>query len=175
MNVLSVNKSDSHTFSKYAQASIELVEGLGVKGDAHMDTTNQQDTSNTQSPNLRQVHLIHAELFEEVRKLGFEVKPGELGENITTTGIDLLSLPKDTILKIGDQVKLQVTGLRDPCRQINRFRAGLMNAVTLKDESGEIIGKVGIMSMVLSGGTVKPGDTIEIELPAEPHQRLFCV
>lgn len=175
MNVLSVNKSDSHTFSKYAEASIELVKGLGVKGDAHMGTTNQHDTSNTQSPNLRQVHLIHAELFEEVRELGFDVKPGELGENITTTGIDLLSLPKDTKLSIGEEVVLQITGLRDPCRQINRFKRGLMEAVTVRDASGEIIGKVGIMSMVIAGGTVHAGDSIKIDYPSKPHVALKCV
>ena len=123
-------------------------------------------------PNLRQVHLIHSELFEEVAEKGFKVSPGQMGENISTRGIDLLALPTNTILKIGAEAEIQITGLRNPCSQIDSIQEGLMKAVLDKDEEGNLIRKAGIMGIVLQGGEIKVGDKIEVELPAEPHKKL---
>ena len=123
-------------------------------------------------PNLRQVHLIHEELFAEVGEDGFKVAPGELGENITTRGIDLLALPTGTLLRIGDGALLEVTGLRNPCLQIDLFQDGLLKQVVGRDEAGNIVRKAGIMSVVREGGVVRPGDTIVVELPSEPHRPL---
>ena len=173
--VLSVSVSPTHSFGKGAVSEIVLLTGLGVEGDAHCGTTvkhRSRVAQNPDQPNLRQVHLIHSELFAEVAQKGFHVKPGELGENITTVGIDLLSLPKGALLHIGNQVILEVTGLRNPCGQIDHFQKGLLGAVLDKDENGELIRKSGIMSIVKSGGIVQPDDVITLELPPEPHEKL---
>ena len=121
---------------------------------------------------MRQVHLIHSELFDELKQKGFDVAPGQMGENITTKGIDLLGLPKDTILLIGNKSKIKITGLRNPCNQINSIKNGLMNAVIDKDKDGNIIRKSGIMGIVIEGGAVSVGDEISIELPAKPYVKL---
>ena len=121
------------------------------------------------SPNLRQVHLIHAELHEELRAAGFSVAPGQIGENVTTRGIALLGLPTGTRLHLGAAAVVEVTGLRNPCRQLDQFQAGLTAALMGHDENGKLIRKAGIMSIVLAGGDIRPGDPIEIELPPEPH------
>lgn len=95
--VISVSKSDEHTFSKQVLHSITLIAGDGVEGDAHCGKTVQHRSrvkADPTQPNLRQVHLIHSELFEELKEQGFDVAAADLGENITTRGIDLLSLPK---------------------------------------------------------------------------------
>jgi MOSC domain-containing protein YiiM len=123
-------------------------------------------------PNLRQVHLIHEELFAEVARAGYEVSPGDLGENITTSGIDLLGLPVGTLLHIGAEAVVEVTGLRNPCLQIDSFRSGLLKQVVGRDEDGNVVRKAGIMSIVVHGGEVRPGDPIRVELPAEPHRPL---
>lgn len=153
---------------------IDIVAGLGVAGDAHAGTTVKHRSRvavDPTQPNLRQVHLIASELLDEVNGQGFEVTPGALGENITTQGIDLIGLPRGTILAIGE-VRLSVTGLRNPCSQIDKFRPGLLKLMVGKREDGTPLLRTGIMTIVLEGGSVRAGDAIEIVLPAEPHIRL---
>ena len=176
--VLAVSRSAAYTFSKPNQGSIRLLAGLGVEGDAHMGETVKHRFRVAQDPtqpNLRQVHLIHAELFTELRRAGFDVSPGQIGENIATLGIDLLSLPTGTRLHIGESAVVEVTGLRNPCSQLDTFQTGLMKAVLGCDENGNLIRKAGVMSIVLVGGEVKPGDSIVVELPPEPHKPLEVV
>jgi MOSC domain-containing protein YiiM len=127
------------------------------------------------APNLRQVHLIHAELFDELRPKGFVVQPGELGENVTTRGLDLLALPTGTKLQLGDSAVVEITGLRNPCVQIDRFQPGLMAATLDKDVAGHLIRKAGVMAIVLSGGDVRPGDAIRVQLPDGPQRPLQVV
>ncbi|MBC7983304.1 MAG: MOSC domain-containing protein [Candidatus Obscuribacterales bacterium] len=173
--VTAVSCSDSHTFSKANRFSIRLVAGLGVEGDVHSGATvkhRSRVAKNSAQPNLRQIHLIHAELHEELSERGFSVGAGELGENITTRGIDLLHLPTGTRLHIGSDAIVEVTGLRTPCGQIDHFQKGLMAAVLDRDAAGQLIRKTGVMSIVLAGGDVYVGDVIRIELPAELHRRL---
>jgi MOSC domain-containing protein YiiM len=126
-------------------------------------------------PNLRQVHLIHAELFDELQEAGFSVCAGQMGENVTTRGIDLLSLPAGTRLLIGRTALVEITGLRNPCVQIDRFRKGLMKAVLDRDGDGNLVRKAGVMGIVVRGGEVRPGDAIRAELPPGPHRPLTCV
>lgn len=174
-SVLSVSRERTHDFSKTVVGSIEIIENLGVEGDAHAGITVKHRSRvavDPNQPNLRQVHLIQGELFEELLEGGLEVKPGDLGENILTEGISLLDLPKNTVLRIGQDVALKVTGLRNPCGQIENFRPGLLKAVVGRDEAGKVIRKAGIMSVVLKGGTVRPGDPIELEMPPLPHEAL---
>ncbi len=173
-----VSQRSSHSFSKQPRMWITLLAGLGVEGDAHMGTTvkhRSRVARDPTQPNLRQVHLLHRELLEELLPQGFIIGPGEIGENILTRDIDLLALPTDTILRIGRQVRLQVTGLRNPCTQLNRFRPGLMAATLDRDAAGRLIRKAGIMAVVLSGGEVRPGDPIHASLPQEPHRALAPV
>lgn len=169
--VISVHCSGAHTFSKEPTSEITLVEGIGVEGDAHSGVTVKHRSRvryDPNQPNLRQVHLLQSEMLDELATKGFEVKPGEIGENITTQGIDLLSLPRDTILWIGDSASVRLTGLRNPCVQLDRFQSGLMNALLDRSESGELVRKAGVMSVVLSGGIVRVGDEINVEYPEEP-------
>ena len=169
--VIAVARDAGHNFSKKAAAEIEIVAGLGVRGDAHMGETVKHRSrvrADPSQPNLRQVHLIHSELFDEVGAKGFAVGPADLGENITTQGIDLLGLPRGAVLAIGETVRLEVTGLRNPCAQIEAFQPGLLAAVLDKGPDGELIRKSGIMSVVLAGGTVRAGDPIRVELPDPP-------
>jgi len=160
---------------KAGQLYIRLLEGLGVEGDAHAGTTVKHRSRVRQDPtqpNLRQVHLIHAELHDELRAKGFELAPGQMGENITTRGIDLLSLPKGALLHIGDEATVEVTGLRNPCTQLDRIRPGLMAAVLDRDVNGSLVRKAGIMGIVLRSGLVKAGDAIRVVLPAGPFVAL---
>lgn len=176
--VVAVSRSAAHTFSKPVQERIRLLVGLGVEGDAHMGETvkhRSRAARDPDLPNLRQVHLIHAELHEELRAAGFEVSAGQMGENITTRGIDLLGLPTGARLHIGDTAVVEVTGLRNPCKQLDDFQQGLMAAVLDRDEQGQLIRKAGVMGIVVSGGEVKPGDPIVLELPPGPHQPLEVV
>ena len=173
--VIAVCRSQAHTFTKPLQDCIRLVEGLGVEGDAHLGTTVKHRTlvrRDPTAPNLRQVHLIHEELHEELRLAGFAVASGEIGENITTRGIDLLSLPRGTRLQLGAHAVVEVTGLRNPCRQLDTFQNGLTAALFGRDAQGNLTRKAGIMGIVLSGGEVRPGDAIRTSLPPEPHQPL---
>ncbi|MBW8843805.1 MAG: MOSC domain-containing protein [Burkholderiales bacterium] len=173
--VAAVWASATHSFSKFVAPELRLIAGQGVEGDAHCGVTVKHRSRVAQDPtqpNLRQVHLIQGELFDELAARGFGAQPGELGENLTTRGIDLLALPRGTELHVGPDVVLRVTGLRNPCPQIENFEAGLLKAVVDRDADGEIVRKAGIMSIVLTGGVVKPGDAIGVRLPPRPHQKL---
>lgn len=171
--ILAVSLRRGHHFSKTPALSLRLIAGLGVEGDGHMGEKVKHRSRarfNPELPNLRQVHLIHRELFDELAVQGFDIKPGDLGENVTTQGIDLLGLPAGTRLRLGDTAMVEVTGLRNPCVQIERFRPGLLAATLGRDENGVVIRKTGIMSIVIAGGDVRPGDPVAIELPAgEPR------
>ncbi len=171
----SVHSSSSHTFSKHSQPSLRLLEGLGAEGDAHMGVTVKHRSRVAQDPtqpNLRQIHLIQAELHQELNRKGFRVKAGDMGENITTRGLDLLSLPVGARLHLGSEAVVEVTGLRNPCAQLEQFQQGLMQAVLDRDAEGHLVRKAGIMGIVLLGGEVRPKDLIRVELPAGPHRRL---
>lgn len=173
--VIAVSRSPAHTFSKPNQESIQLLAGLGVEGDAHMGETVKHRSRvkrDPSQPNLRQVHLIHAELHDELWANGFDVSAGQMGENVTTRGIDLLALPTGTILRLGDAAVIEVTGLRNPCYQLDGLQPGLMAAVLDRDEHGALIRKAGVMAIVLVSGEVRFGDPILVELPPEPHQPL---
>lgn len=173
-SVVSVSLDRRHRFSKERAERIMLVTGEGVEGDAHRGVTVKHRSRvrfDPSQPNLRQVHLIHAELFAELATKGFAVAPGDIGENITTEGIDLLALPTGARLAIGGAV-IEVTGLRNPCIQLDRFRDGLMQAVLDRDVDGRLVRKAGIMGIVIEGGQVSIGDRIDVELPAEPHRPL---
>jgi MOSC domain-containing protein YiiM len=174
-NVVGVNSCPGHHFSKAPSLSIRLLKGLGVAGDAHMGETVKHRSrvrKDPTQPNLRQVHLIHAELFDELRAKGFVVQPGELGENITTSGVNLLALPTGTRLHLGASAVVEITGLRNPCIQIENFQRGLMAATLDRDRAGNVVRKAGVMSIVIAGGDVRPGDSIRAEMPGEPHQPL---
>lgn len=173
--VISVSRSPGHTFGKPAEDGIRLLEGLGVEGDAHMGETVKHRSRvrrDPTQPNLRQVHLIHAELHDELRAAGFDLSAGQMGENVTTRGVDLLGLPTGTTLYLGGEASVRVTGLRNPCRQLDGFQAGLMGAVLDRDAHGNLVRKAGIMGVVVAGGGVRPGDGIRVELPPEPHRPL---
>lgn len=176
--VVAVARHARHAFSKPTCLSIRLTVGLGVEGDAHAGATvkhRSRVARDFTAPNLRQVHLIHGELFDELRDAGFTVAPGELGENITTRGIDLLSLPTGTRLHLGPSAVVEVTGLRNPCVQIDRFQQGLMAATLGRDANGGLIRKTGVMSIVLASGDLAAGDAIRVKLPAKPHRPLAPV
>jgi MOSC domain-containing protein YiiM len=173
--VVSVSSSPGHTLRKPARDGIRLVEGLGVEGDAHAGRTVKHRSRlrrDATQPNLRQVHLIHAELHDELAEQGFQLRPGEMGENVTTRGIDLLGLPVGTRLSLGPDAVVEVTGLRNPCKQLERLQPGLMAAVLDRDADGEPVRKAGIMAVVVASGDVRPGDPIRVALPAPPHRRL---
>lgn len=173
--VAAVHRSATHTFSKGEQSFLRVLAGQGVEGDAHLGETVKHCSRVAQDPtqpNLRQVHLLSQELLAELRSKGFHVHPGDLGENITTTGINLLALPRGTRLQVGRQAVLEVTGLRNPCAQIDSFQSGLLAQVLDRDERGDLVRKAGIMSVVRHSGTILKGDAIEVELPPEPHYRL---
>jgi MOSC domain-containing protein YiiM len=173
--VESLSKDDQHNFSKHCVESLILLEGLGVEGDAHCGQTVKHRSrvkADPTQPNLRQVHLIQAELLEELQVKGFDVSAGTLGENILTREIDILALPKDSVLTIGDTAQLKVTGLRNPCSQLDDYQPGLTRAVLDRDNQGNLIRRSGIMSVVLRGGEIRVGDPIRIKLPPKPHQKL---
>jgi MOSC domain-containing protein YiiM len=175
---VSVSRDRGHHFSKPTAAEIVLVEGVGIEGDAHAGETVQHLSRkrwHKEEPNLRQVHLIHRELFDELDDEGFVVAPGELGENVTTEGIALLALPRGTVLHLGDEASVEITGLRNPCVQIDRFQQGLLKAVVRTDEDGVVERRTGVMGVVRSGGTVRAGDAIRVTLPDEPHEPLSTV
>jgi MOSC domain len=173
--VEAVSQASIHRFSKQPRMWIRLVAGLGVDGDAHLGATvkhRSRVARDPTQPNLRQVHLLHRELLKELEPLGFVIGPGDIGENILTLGLDLLALPTGTILRIGRTAEIEVTGLRNPCNQLNRFRPGLMAATLARDSAGNLIRKAGIMAVVLTDGEVRPGDPIEVILPEQPHRGL---
>ena len=176
--VRAVSRSATHTMTKPNTDSISLVAGQGVDGDAHQGVTVKHRSRIERfggTPNLRQVHLIHAELFDELRAAGFTVSAGQMGENVTTEGVDLLGLPTGARLHLGAAAIIEVTGLRNPCRQLDKLQPGLMAATLARDADGNLVRKAGIMGIVLEGGEVRGGDPIRVELPPPPHQKLAPV
>jgi MOSC domain-containing protein YiiM len=173
--VASVSSSATHTMSKAAGASIRLLLGLGVAGDAHSGATVQHRSRLKRTPgapNLRQVHLLHAELHDELAAAGFAVTPGELGENVTTRGIDLLALSVGTRLRLGEDAVVELTGLRNPCAQLDGLQPGLIAATLERDATGQLVRKAGVMAIVVAGGDVRPGDAIAVQFPATAHRPL---
>lgn len=174
-HVVAVARAAEHRFSKTAVPEIRLIAGLGVEGDAHAGATVQHRSRvarDPSQPNLRQVHLIHAELLEEVDAAGFTVPPGAMGENVTTRGLDLLALPTGTRLRLGDDAVVEVTGLRNPCLQIDGYERGLLRRMVGRDAGGGIVRRAGVMSVVVAGGGVRVGDPIAVLLPAGPPRDL---
>jgi MOSC domain-containing protein YiiM len=176
MRVEAVSRGTSHGVGKENEDAITLIAGFGVEGDVHAGATVKHRSrvrKNPDEPNLRQVHLIQRELHEELAGQGFpDIAPGAMGENVTTSGIELLDLPAGTRLRLGADAVVEVKGLRDPCTQLDGIAPGLMKATLDRDENGDLVRKSGVMGVVLVGGEVRPGDPIEVELPAEPHVRL---
>ena len=173
--VVGVHRSPGHTFSKESVDEIVLVAGIGVEGDAHAGARVKHRSrvrADPEQPNLRQVHLIHQEVLDEVRAAGFEVGPGDLGENVTTSGIDLLGLPVGSVLRLGADALVAITGLRNPCGQIDGFDQGLRSALRDRDDEGNDILKAGVMGVVVLGGVVRVGDPVALALPPEPHRPL---
>jgi MOSC domain-containing protein YiiM len=173
--VVAVSRSATHTMTKPNEASIRLLAGLGVEGDAHMGATVKHRSRVKRDPtvpNLRQVHLVHAELHDELARAGFTVVPGQMGENITTRGVDLLALPTGARLHVGATAVIEITGLRNPCAQLDGIQSGLMAATLDRDAQGALIRKAGVMAIVCADGEVRPGDPIRVELPAKPHRAL---
>ncbi|KRV50496.1 molybdenum cofactor biosysynthesis protein [Wenjunlia vitaminophila] len=170
-----VCRGPEHTFGKQPRDSVRLLAGLGVEGDAHLGVTVQHRSrvaADPTQPNLRQVHLIHEELHQELRAAGFDVGPGEMGENVTTRGVGLLDLPTGTVLRLGADARVEITGLRNPCQQINDFQPGLLREVLGRDEQGRVVRRAGVMAVVLTEGVVRPGDPVEVILPPPPHRPL---
>lgn len=175
--VVAVHRHAEHAFSKTSYDEIRLVEGLGVEGDAHFGATVQHRSRVAQDPsqpNLRQVHLIHSELFGVVARAGFTVEPGQLGENVTTRGIDLLELPVGARLRLGDAV-VTITGLRNPCAQIDGLQPGLLKQLVRSGTDGVVERLAGVMGIVSRSGVVRPGSSITVDLPPEPHHPLTRV
>jgi len=173
--VFSVSKDNTHNFSKTQCSSIFLIKGEGVEGDAHRGVRVKHRSRvklDPNQPNLRQVHLIHYELIQELQTKGFNVDASTMGENITTSGIDLLSLPRGTKLAIGNEAVIKVTGLRNPCKQLDKYQSGLTKAVLDIAPDGNIIRKAGIMGVVLNGGEISKDDKIEVTMPPKPYQAL---
>lgn len=176
--VVGVHRSDTHSMSKPTQPAITLLAGVGVQGDAHSGPTVKHRSrvrQNPQQPNLRQVHLIHAELHDFLRTCGFDLAPGEMGENVTTRDVDLLALPVGARLRLGERALVELTGLRNPCLQLDGLRLGLLQAVLRRDSAGGLVRLAGVMAVVVAGGVVRPGDGIRVELPAGEPRRLAPV
>lgn len=170
--MVAVSASPGHRFSKENRDKVRLLAGLGVEGDGHLGETVQHRSRVAQDPtqpNLRQVHVMHEELHDELRAKGFDVVPGALGENVTTRGLDLLGLPTGSKLRLGRTATIEVTGLRNPCAQLDDYQQGLLNAVLDRDEDGTLIRIAGIMAVVVASGEVRSGDSIVVELPPLPH------
>ena len=177
-SVVSVNRDSAHRFSKPPVASVTLIENWGVEGDTHAGVTTQHRYLLKKDPgraNLTQVHLIQSELFTELADSGFAVEPGNLGENVTTAGVDLLTLPLGTRVHLGPDAVVEITGLRSPCSLINKFQNGLMKALVTKDADGHVVRKSGVMGVVVSGGEVTADDEVRIVLPPEPWVELGVV
>ena len=176
--VVAVSVSPSHRFSKEPVEVVRLVEGHGVDGDCHAGATVQHRSRKRwrpEDPNLRQVHLLPGELLAELAALGHPVQPGRLGENVTTSGVDLLALPTGTVLRLGAEAEVEVTGLRNPCVQIDRFSPGLLAEVVGRDSAGEVVRRAGVMGVVRRSGAVRVGDELTVVLPPEPHSQLAPV
>ena len=174
--VTAVSRGPTHALVKPQAASIRLVAGHGVLGDAHAGATVRHRSAARRNPkraNLRQVHLIHGELHDELAVRGFRgLRPGQMGENVTTQGVDLLGLPAGTRLRLGDSALVEITGLRNPCAQLDTIQDGLMKATLDRDSDGGLVRRAGVMAIVVAGGDVRPGDAVEVRLPPEPHRPL---
>jgi MOSC domain-containing protein YiiM len=171
--VIAVSCSATHAFTKRGREHIRLVAGLGVEGDVHAGATvkhRSRVARDPTQPNLRQVHLIHAELHAELRAKGFDVSPGQMGENITTLGLRLLELPTGTRLRLGETAVVEITGLRNPCGQLDGLQSGLKAALLEHDAGANLVRRAGVMGVVLAGGELRSGDQIMVDLPAEPHR-----
>ena len=169
--VIAVSRKATHKFSKNNQLAIDLVAGFGVSGDAHYGQTVQHrydKKKDPNRPNLRQVHLIQSELFDWVANKGYAIAPGDLGENITTRGIDLLALPLGTRLKLGESAIVELTGLRHPCKLINSLGQNLMDVMKDSTPKGEMRPKAGVMSVVIESGKIMPDDEVVVFLPNGP-------
>jgi MOSC domain-containing protein YiiM len=176
-HVVAVHASSDYTFSKATLDAIEVVAGMGVVGDAHYGATVQHRgrvSADPNQPNLRQVHLLAGELLDELTAAGYTVGPGDLGENVTTAGVELLALPTGALLRMGGAL-LGVTGLRNPCAQIEQFHRGLLGEVLARDAAGRMVRRAGVMAVVLEGGRIAPGDPIAVALPPAPHTPLTRV
>ncbi|WP_397402315.1 MOSC domain-containing protein [Phenylobacterium sp.] len=174
-SVVAVSRKATHGPDKPNCAVIRMVAGCGVEGDAHFGATvkhRSRVARDPTQPNLRQVHLIHAELHDELLERGFQVRPGLMGENITTRGVDLLGLCRGAMLRIGPEVVVQITGLRNPCYQLDELQPGLMAACLGRDSEGNPVRKAGVMGVIITGGQVAAGDAILVELPAGPQEVL---
>ena len=173
--VVAVHSDSEHRFSKLPVDAITMQAGFGVVGDAHFGTTVQHRSRVARDPsaaNLRQVHLVAVELLDELVARGFRAVPGAIGENVTTRDLDLLALPTGTRLGLGDAAALEITGLRNPCVQLDDYQDGLMRAVLDRDPAGRLIRRAGVMAVVLRDGVVRPGDPISVHLPPRPHRPL---
>jgi MOSC domain-containing protein YiiM len=173
--VIAVSKSKTHTLIKENKSQIILVKGLGVEGDAHFGEKVKHRSRVKKfpnNPNLRQVHLMHSELFNELKQDGFNISAGQMGENITTSDIDILHLPVNTILHLGNDAKVQLTGFRNPCAQLDGLQKGLMKAVLTTEEDGNLFRKSGVFGIILKGGIIFENDKIVVELPQKPYQKL---
>jgi MOSC domain-containing protein YiiM len=176
--VHAVSLSDRHSIRKFNRSYIDIIAGFGVQGDAHAGKKVKHRyiaKKDPDRPNYRQVHLISLEIYRELQQKGFNIHPGEMGENITCSGIDIMNLPTHTILKIGDEVALQVTGMREPCSLLNQIQGGLMKATLVKSGQGELIRKAGIMTVALSGGIVTPDDPIKVIFPEKPYVKMTTI
>ena len=176
--MIAVARDDGHRFSKPVRAEIELIAGHGIEGDAHAGATVRRRSrfrGTWTEANVRQVHLLQRELFDELAVEGHEVAPGELGENVTTEGVDLLGLPLGTRIRLGDSAEVELTGLRNPCVQIERFQAGRLKRLIRRDGAGATRRRAGVMAIVVEGGVVRPGDPIVVDLPNAPHEPLPVV
>lgn len=176
--VIAVSKSATHSLSKYNQESIKLIPDWGVEGDAHAGKTVQHLYLVRTDPtrrNNRHLHLFLQEMLDELAEKSFDLTPGQVGENLTTQGLPLMDMPVGTKLYIGDEVCLELTGLRDPCGQLNGIYPGLKAAMLDKDEQGNTIYRGGLYGVIRTGGVVKPGDTLRVELPPEPHVAMTII
>ena len=174
-HVVAVAADGGHHFSKPLRDDIHVIAGMGVEGDAHFGAAVQHRSrvaADPSQPNLRQVHLLHAELHEELQAKGFAVSPGVMGENITTIGLELLDLPTGSLLRIGRDALLCITGLRNPCKQLDDYQSGLLAAVLDRDDEGRLLRKAGVMAVVVESGVIRPNDPIRITRPPEPHHPL---
>ena len=176
--IVALARDGEHRFSKHPVPDLTLIAGQGVLGDAHCGVTvkhRSRVSRDPSQPNLRQVHLIGAELLDEVTAKGLPVAPGEMGENVTLRRLDLLSLPRGTLLHLGHEAVVELTGLRNPCAQIDAFRPGLLAEMLPRSPEGEVIRRAGVMAIVLTGGVLRVGDAVSVVLPAPPHHSLIPV
>jgi MOSC domain-containing protein YiiM len=172
LQIVAVSRDSTHGVGKQPRKSIRLIAGLGVDGDAHAGESVKHRSRvrrDPSQPNLRQVHLIQSELLEELRDRGFDVAPGEMGENVTTAGVDLLGLSRGTRISLGSEAVIEITGLRNPCKQLDGLQPGLMRATLARDDGGALVRKAGVMGVVVRGGTARPGDPLAVEPPPGPH------